>query len=208
MRSQSTTSYVDATCRHCGILFQARTYDVRRGFGTSCSRNCQYASLTRPIEERFWEKVDRSGPIPRHRPELGNCWVWTAGRDTFGYGDFTLDGRRRKSHVVAYIWTYGELPADRPCVLHACDGGIIGCVRPSHLFAGTKQINNVDRDDKGRTAIGARNGRARLNEDQVREIRRRWAVGGIRQKALAHEYGVALVTIEEVIRRKKWRHVE
>jgi hypothetical protein len=28
------------------------------------------------LEERFWEKVDKNGPVPAHRPELGPCWVW------------------------------------------------------------------------------------------------------------------------------------
>src|ERR1035437_916757 len=34
--------------------------------------------------ERFWAKVDRNGPVPAHRPELGPCWVWEAGHDRPG----------------------------------------------------------------------------------------------------------------------------
>ena len=41
------------------------------------------------LEERFWRKVDKNGPIPEHRPELGPCWVWTAGTNTRR----TKDGR-------------------------------------------------------------------------------------------------------------------
>src|SRR6478609_5365672 len=29
------------------------------------------------FRDRFWKKVDKNGPIPAHRPELGPCWIWT-----------------------------------------------------------------------------------------------------------------------------------
>lgn len=30
-------------------------------------------------EPKFWEKVNKHGPVPEHCPELGPCWIWTAG---------------------------------------------------------------------------------------------------------------------------------
>jgi hypothetical protein len=41
--------------------------------------NRKLPPLTQQDIERFWSKVDRNGPVPEHRPELGPCWVWTAG---------------------------------------------------------------------------------------------------------------------------------
>lgn len=38
--------------------------------------------------KRFWSKVDKDGPIPAHKPELGQCWVWTASKNNAGYGRF------------------------------------------------------------------------------------------------------------------------
>lgn len=30
-----------------------------------------------PVEDRFWARVDKSGPsVPGH-PEMGECWQWT-----------------------------------------------------------------------------------------------------------------------------------
>ena len=26
---------------------------------------------------RFYENVNKDGPVPAHRPDLGPCWVWT-----------------------------------------------------------------------------------------------------------------------------------
>lgn len=48
----------------------------------------QYTRAT--LEERFWSKVDRNGPVPEHRPDLGPCWLWTAYVDAHGYGVFSV----------------------------------------------------------------------------------------------------------------------
>lgn len=34
-------------------------------------------NMFRPVTLRFWEKVNKDGPIPEHQPELGPCWEWT-----------------------------------------------------------------------------------------------------------------------------------
>ena len=36
------------------------------------SRSREFAK--RPVEDLFWEKVDKSGP--QVRPELSGCWIW------------------------------------------------------------------------------------------------------------------------------------
>ena len=55
---------------------------------------------------------------------------------------------------------------------------------------------------------GSANKNAKLTEDVVREIRRRYAQGGISQQALADEYGVSQSKISDAIHRKTWAHVE
>ena len=114
----------------------------------------QYTAL--PLVERFWKKVDKDGPTPAHCPELGPCWCWTAGRSRFGYGRFQMDGRARYAHVVAYLLTYGEPPAETPFITHLCDGGNIGCVRPSHLKPDTAAGNMRQMVERGRSASGDR----------------------------------------------------
>ena len=27
----------------------------------------------------FWQRINRDGPVPAQRPELGQCWLWTGG---------------------------------------------------------------------------------------------------------------------------------
>src|SRR5581483_10128599 len=76
----------------------SRHYDLARRHGTLPARPT--------AEERFWEKVDKDGPAPDYAPQLGPCWIWTAGRNPRGYGRFSLGGRRG-GPVLAYLFAYG-----------------------------------------------------------------------------------------------------
>lgn len=48
---------------------------------------------------------------------------------------------------------------------------------------------------------------AKLTDQKVRDIRARYAAGGVTQRALGDEYGVSDVAIRNVIHRKTWKHV-
>lgn len=189
-----------AVCEHCGTTFTQRDHRPK----SFCTRQCHAAARTIPAEDRFWPKVDKSGPIPAHCPELGPCWPWTGSRHEFGYGMFSYDGRSRYAHVFAYTLTYGKPRRDKPHVLHKCDGGNIGCVRPSHLFTGTNADNMADKVAKGRQLRGERHSMAKLTESQVRKIRERYAGGGIRQRDLAAEFGVSQPLVSAILSGKLW----
>lgn len=157
---------------------------------------------------RFWAKVERSS----------GCWLWCGARTTDGYGSFRFRGAPRLAHRVAYEMTTGPVPVDL-CVCHHCDTPL--CVRPEHLFIGTKSDNAQDMWDKGRAggnirrtmlemperrARGERQGSARLTTDAVHEVRKRAAMGDT-QACLATAFGVSAATISKVVRRKSWGHV-
>lgn len=111
--------------------------------------------------ERFWAKVDKLGPIVR--PELGPCWVWTAGLTGDGYGAFGWGPKCRTGRAHRFAWEIanGSIPKGL-CVLHRCDNP--KCVRADHLFVGTSADNTRDRHAKGRTARGDMSG-ARLHPE-------------------------------------------
>lgn len=77
--------------------------------------------------ERFWRKVDKNGPVPIYRPDLGCCWLWTSGLDGAGYGMFSEQGA---AHRFAYELLVGPIPAGLQ-LDHLCR--VPACVRPSHL---------------------------------------------------------------------------
>jgi len=118
----------DATCRKCGK--RAWANGLCRGHNYWLSRNGT-------PEERFWAKVDKNGPVPEHRPELGRCWVWTAATHEFGYGVFTDGG-----FVNAHRWAYEHFVSPIPKGLeldHLCRNP--PCVRPTHLDPVTSFVN-------------------------------------------------------------------
>lgn len=100
-------------------------------------------SRTRSLGERFWAKVDKSGPVPSHRPELGSCWVWTVSRDRHGYGRIRIAGQSKFAHRVS-LTIAGQILNDDLVVDHLCRNA--SCVRTSHLEQ-VPQCENIRRGE-------------------------------------------------------------
>ncbi len=97
--------------------------------------------------QRFWIKVNKNGSVPKHCPELGQCWEWQFSKYKNGYGKFSHLRKSNYTHRISWELKNGEIPKGL-CVLHKCDNPC--CVNPDHLFLGTIGDNNHDRDVKGR----------------------------------------------------------
>lgn len=93
----------------------------------------------KPLPDRFWEKVDKNGPVPAHRPELGPCHLWTASLDRRGYGKFWFDGKPRKAHRLAFESVKGK--PRKPLLDHLCR--VRRCVNHDHLEPVTVKVNTL-----------------------------------------------------------------
>ena len=91
-----------------------------------------------PIRIRFNAKVNKLGPIPQHRPELGRCWIWLGAKSANGYGNLYDSGRYRPAHCVSHELHKGPIRAGLQ-VDHLCRTPI--CVNPDHLEAVTASEN-------------------------------------------------------------------
>lgn len=140
----------------------------------------------------FWARV-RRGPDDA-------CWEWQGLQTPKGYGQVRFNGKNLRAHRLAWELTFGSVP-DGMFVCHKCDNP--SCVNPGHLFLGTPSDNMLDKQNKGRTAIGERVGSARLNPADVVEIR----ASNQGCRVLARRYGVDRKTIINVKRYETWKHL-
>lgn len=160
--------------------------DVRSGRKPFPSR--KYTSLG--LAERFWSKVNKGKP--------NDCWNWMASVDGGGYGKIGGEPPERKTiraSRVSWILNIGKIPNGK-YVCHTCDNPL--CVNPSHLYLGDAKTNMDDRTNRGRTPVGSRLPQAKLNEDQVREIKR--TRGKVR-------FGASNSTVSLILSGKQWKHV-
>jgi hypothetical protein len=73
--------------------------------------------------------------------EVDGCWLWTRGKNGFGYGYVRIGYRTVGAHRASYEAFIGPIPAGlRVC--HKCD--IPACINPDHLFLGTSSDNLND----------------------------------------------------------------
>jgi len=140
-----------------------------------------------------------SGKFVRLRS--GECWPWIASLNSHGYGYMTHDKRKVLAHRASWTLHRGQIP-DGIWVLHNCDTK--NCVNPSHLFLGTAQDNSDDMNAKLRFPLGEEHWGSRLTEENVLELRARYAAGGITMQALADEKEVGYATAREAIRGITW----
>lgn len=159
-----------------------------------------------PLEERFWDKADRG--------DDGECWEWEASGDGDGYGVFGFDGSTSRAHRVAYYLEYGGLDAlererregATESVLHHCDNR--QCVNPSHLYLSGVQENGGGTVARGIALTGEKGESAELTEEEVVEIRERYARTDVTQRELADDYGIAKPTLGFVVRGDTWVDVD
>jgi hypothetical protein len=113
--------------RSCGCL----ATDQRR------ARAEQHYLLEEALPTRFWNKVDKNGPVPPHRPDLGPCWVWT-GAKVDGYGVWWKNKHNKQAHISVYEDLHGPVPEGLQ-LDHLCR--VRHCCRPMHLEPVTCRMN-------------------------------------------------------------------
>jgi hypothetical protein len=160
----------------------------------------------------------RLGSIPDHGKPLGqgakfilevvlthegnDCLAWPYSRNEQGYGRLSVDDKMVRASRYVCMLVHGDPPTPKHHAAHSCGNGHLGCVAPRHLRWATPKQNYADRLEHGTHARSERNGKAKLTEDQAREI---LSLKGIRfQRQLASDFGVAEGTIANIHSGRTW----
>jgi hypothetical protein len=93
----------------------------------------------------------------------------------------------------------------RPEGLECCHAdGVRTNNRLENLRWDTHASNIADMRRHGTDPSGERHGMAKLTEQDVREIRRRYETGAVSQASLALEFGVTQTCVGNAVRRVTW----
>lgn len=151
--------------------------------------------------EKYQTKFTMAGP--------DECWPWQEkSRDKDGYGILSWRHEGKHNTVRAHRWGFeAQVRPLEPgeVVLHSCDNP--PCQNRSHWSAGSPADNMADMKAKGRgtgPGRGENHFRTTLKQEQVEEIRRRYAAGGISQQKLGNEFGVSRECVSKIVRRVRW----
>lgn len=144
----------------------------------------------------FWSKVKKSD----------ECWTWAGAITLQGYGSASYRGTNCTAHRLSYMIEHGEITKGM-VIMHTCDNR--ACVNPSHLIMGTQKENVHDMHRKGRwnnnPLWGVQIGTAKLTEQEVLDIRRRYQDHEANQYELAKQYGISQRTINQIVHKYTWK---
>lgn len=172
----------------------------------------------------FWAKVETRG--------ADECWHWTESTSDDGYGFVRKDRKTKRAHRVAWELTNGDIP-DGMKVLHKCDNPpccnpnhlflgtdqdnsddkmkkgrfirLVGDRNGSrrHPEARPRGENHWMKRLAYKILRGERNGRARLTEAQVLEIRAERA-NGEKYSELSKKFGISKTQIARIVKGESW----
>lgn len=144
---------------------------------------------SKPFEERLWSKIDQKS--------TNDCWLWTGGTVTKGYGTIKkLLGDKWQTvyaHREILRLVTGEPPTDTSQALHSCDTP--ACCNPAHLSWGTNSKNRKEARDRLHNQ-----GNQKLIPQQVVDIQRDTRT----YAAIAATYSVHPDTIARIKQGRAW----
>lgn len=111
-------------------------------------------------------------------------------------------------HRIVFEFLKGVKIPDGLCILHECDNP--KCINVNHLRVGTHKDNMRDMAKRKRSGVtfGVKNGRAKLTEAQVLEIKKLLLSESSSAKEIAEAYKVSRTTVERIRNGKRWNHVQ
>lgn len=144
--------------------------------------------------------------ILKHGTHDGDeCLIWPFHKSRpDGYaGEVLVDGKRIKATRCMCSLVNGPAPSELHRAAHSCGRGHLACIHPKHLRWATDVENEQDKTVHETSPVGIRNAAAKLNDENVREIRKSHED----LFTLARRYGVTESAISYARNGHTWKHV-
>lgn len=146
------------------------------------------------------------------------CHEWQGPRTRDGYGQLgeywliEQYGIKLVHRLMVHLVTGHEFADRSEQVMHSCHNR--SCCNPDHLSIGTAKENIRQAWERGsfdgfwrrHRPNGELNGRVKVTEDQVREIRRR-AAAGEKRRTLSRDFDIHYTTVTRILAGETWRHI-
>ena len=202
--------YIEFNCQNCNKYVRThRSKKVikEKGLPKFCSYGCRDGGLP-----GFSWKTSTEEEIKKHVELIYNkyvirqegCWDWKGIKDKNGYGILSVKNLKfRRAHRVSWYLKYRSLPSKFIC--HTCDNPV--CTNPLHLFAGDAKSNKEDEVFKRRHQYGSKNGFAKINEEQAKEIKLLLRDTNLTQKEIAKRCNVSRGIVNNIKNKGAWSHV-
>lgn len=155
----------------------------------------------RPIEGYEDYLVSEDGDVYSKRRRR----VLKPDKGRYGYNVIHLSNGKSKAFYAHRLVAKAFIPnpENKPEVNHKDANKINNSA--SNLEWATRKENNKHSTDNKLHCFGVKNGRAKLTDSQVREIRQ--LKGKLSQTEIADMFGVRGITIRKIFENKHWRHV-
>lgn len=150
---------------------------------------------------RFYRKVTKI-----KEGKYKGCYDIAYTKDKDGYPRFSIRYQGVLAHRFIYQIMHPDEDIEYKEICHKCDNP--GCVRPDHLFSGSRVDNSIDMVVKDRQAKGSDVGGSKLTAENIDEIINNTLSGYfISYKAIAEHYNVTPNNIRYIINQQTWSHV-
>lgn len=149
------------------------------------------------IVQKFWSHVVKRGK--------DECWPWKKCSTKYAY--FNDGTSTVLAHRFSYELKHGKGSAKGKIIRHTCDNP--PCCNPNHLVKGSQQDNMNDKIARGRAhnLKGNECSWAKLNEEDVVDIKQLLKTKRYFHKTIAKWYNVHCVTITDINLGRSWRHI-
>ncbi|MFJ0492812.1 HNH endonuclease signature motif containing protein [Citrobacter werkmanii] len=129
------------------------------------------------------------------------CWIWRRSVASSGYGQIRLNYKNLRANRASFMVFKGEIP-DGMVIRHTCDNKL--CINPDHLILGSCKQNSEDMVSRDRQAKGIKNGRCKLSEDTVREIKK----STLSCSKTAEKFGISKSHAHKIMKGAAWSFIK